>query len=362
MNSQIIQSYCPSQTQINRENILKSLRPYLFPYLLKFCIAFLIVFTCSAQYIENSFPAPSDHITGLVAYYNLHAVDSLQKVIYEIDLWSGEVLDTIPIPWVSCSPVGLAIRPDSIMFAESGSALIHVMTMDGDSVGSIDLSVHGLQTITGLSYHISGDLYIADASSNTIYVYELPLGSGNISEYFTLQSCPEIHDIGAGIYWVEVAVACEDTVSPVRIYNSSSSYTSLDFGDYSSAVGVGTASEGNRFYFSDPDMGMIHRYCMDMGGISGHGESNPEIKCSIPNPVEGDTEMQLHMRSSGEVNVVVSDISGREVMFVYEGGLAEGTHSIPVCLKDLPSGVYLLNVQCDDSFSVTEFTLLNSSR
>ncbi len=327
---------------------------------IKVCVTLLLVFTCSAQYIENSCPAPSEHITGLAG--ELYAIDSLQKVVYELNPWSGEVLDTIPIPWVPCSPVGLAIRPDSIIFAESGSALIHVMTMDGDSVGSIDLSVHGLQSITGLSCYISGDLYLADASSNTIYVYELPLGSGNISEYFTLQSCPEIHDIGAGIYWVEVAVACEDTVSPVRVYNSSSSYTPLDFGDYSSAVGVGTASEGNRFYFSDPDMGMIHRYCMDMGGISGQGSHTTEIKCSIPNPVEGDTEMQLHLRSSGEVSAVVSDISGREVISVYEGVLAEGTHLIPVYMKDLPSGVYLMKVRCDDSFSVTEFTLLNSYR
>ena len=318
-----------------------------------------MVFTCSAQYIENSFPAPSEHITGLAG--ELYAIDSLQKVVYDLNPWTGEVFDTIPIPWVPCSPVGLAVGADSLIFAESGSAVIRVMTMDGDSVGSIDLSAHGLQSITGLSCYIPGDLYLADASSNTIYLYELPLGSGNISEYFTLDSCPEIHDIGAGIYWVEVAVACEDTISPVRVYSSSSSYTPLDFGDYSSAVGVGTASEGNRFYFSDPEMGMIHRYCMDMGGISGHAESNPEIKCSIPNPVEGETEMQLHMRSSGEVNVVVSDISGREVISVYEGALTEGTHSIDVNLNNLPSGVYLIKVRCDDNFSVTEFTLLNSS-
>jgi len=107
---------------------------------------------------------------------------------------------------------------------------------------------------------------------------------------------------------------------------------------------------------------MIHRYCMDMGGISGQGSHTPEIKISIPNPVEGDTEMQLHIQSSGEVNVVVSDISGREVISVYEGVLAEGTHSIAVHLKNLPSGVYLMKVRCGDNCSITEFTLLNSSR
>ena len=328
---------------------------------IKVCVTLLLVFTCSAQYIENSCPAPSEHITGLAG--ELYAIDSLQNVVYKLNPWSGNVLDTIPIPWVPCSPVGLAIGVDSLIFAESGSALIRVMTMDGDSVGSIDLSVHGLQSITGLcSFHFSSTerLYIMDAVTNTIYEYNLPLGSGDISELLTLQSCPEVHDIANTCYGV--AVACEDSLSPVRIYWDSVNYYTLSYGDYSSAVGVGTASEGNRFYFSDPDMGMIHRYCMDMGGISGQGSHTPEIIISIPNPVEGDTEMQLHLRSSGEVSVAVSDISGREVISVYEGMLAEGTHSIPVYLKDLPSGVYLMKVRCDDSFSVTEFTMINSSR
>jgi len=326
---------------------------------IKFYLTLLIVFTCSAQYIENSIPAPSEHITGLAG--ELYAIDSLQKVVYDLNPWTGEVFDTIPIPWTQCSPVGLAIRPDSIIFAESGSALIHVMTMDGDSVGSIDLSVHGLQTITGLcAFYSPQKLHIIDSATNTIYDYTLPLGSGNISELFTLQSCPEVHDIANTCYGV--AVACEDSLSPVRIYWDSVNYYTLSYGDYSSAVGVGTALEGNRFYFSDPDMGMIHRYCMDMGGISGQGSHTPEIKISIPNPVEGDTEMQLHIQSSGEVYAVVSDISGREVISVYEGALTEGTHSIAVHLNNLPNGVYLMKVRCDDNFSVTEFTLLNSSR
>lgn len=328
-----------------------------------FCLTLLIAFTCSAQYIENSCPAPSENITGLVEGYNTHlyAIDSVLKVVFEIQPWSGEVFNTIPIPWVPCSPVGLAIGVDSLIFAESGSAVIRVMTMEGDSIGSLDLSVHGLQRITGLcsfnSYH-PDKLHIMDAATNTIYEYAFPLGSGNISELFTLQDCPEVHDIANTYYGV--AVACEDPLSPVRIYESQSFFMPIEYAG--SAVGVGTAWEGNRFYFNDPDSGMINRYCMDMGGISGHGTNTPEIECSIPNPVEGDAEVQLHLRSSGEVSVIVSDISGRNMVSVFEGTLAEGTHSIPVYMKELPSGVYLMKIRCDDDFSVTEFTLLNSSR
>ena len=102
---------------------------------------------------------------------------------------------------------GFAIGADSLIFAESGSAVLHVMTMDGDSVGSIDLSVDGLQSITGLSSFTEHYLYLADISSSTVYRYELPLGSGNISVCFSLENYTEIHDIGAGIYGSGVAVA-----------------------------------------------------------------------------------------------------------------------------------------------------------
>lgn len=318
----------------------------------------LLAFTCSAQYIENSFPAPSEYITGLAESGNLYAIDSLYQIVYEIDCWSGEIFDTIPLPWISCSPVGLALNADTLMFAESGSALIYAMTIDGVPIGCFDLEVHGLHDITGLSCHNSNDLFLADASSNTIYVYDLPLGSGNISEYFTLQNCPEIHDIGAGIYDAGIAVACEDTLSPVRVYYTSSSYTSLFYGDFSSAVGVGTAWEGNRFYFSDPDMGLIHRYCMDMGGIARSTSGNNRISLDFPNPVISSTEMHVNISGGGEVSAIVVDLSGRKVLRLFEGYLSDGEHLIPIPADELPCGIYLVSVFCDEEQACDILTLV----
>jgi hypothetical protein len=316
--------------------------------------------SASAQFIENSCPAPSDHITGITE--GVFVVDSMLKVVYDMNGWTGEVYDTIPIPFSGCSPVGLARRADSLMFAGGGTAMIFVMSVYGDSVGTYDFSDSGIYSISGLSCPWE-DLYIADDSTNTIWRTDLPLGAGPLTEFLNLQDCPRIHDIGM-VYYDMVAVACEDPVSPVRIYFSPTEYMPIDFqtGECESAVGVGTCSEGNRFWFSDPDMGMIHRYCCDMGSVSGTDPETPGVVMGTPNPVTGNTQLQLHLPMAGEVSVMLLDVAGRLLDQVFLGYLDMGEHTIPLEVEGLHAGVYLLRAGLDNLISEHRFTILRNNK
>lgn len=318
-------------------------------------ISLLLAAVSFSQYIENSCPAPSDHITGITG--EVLAIDSMLKIVYDMNGWTGEVYDTIPVPFSECSPVGLAMSGDSLMFAGSGSAMIYVMSITGDSIGTYDVSDSGIYSISGLSCPWE-DLYIADDSTNIIWRTDLPLGSGPVTQFLALEDCPLIHDIGM-VYYEQVAVACEDEASPVRIYWSPTEYEMIWFqpGECESAVGVGTCSEGNRFWFSDPELGMIHRYCCDMGGVTVE-DPEPAIGISLPNPTKGDAVAEIQMPCAGEVSIMVTDMAGRTVMEVFEGNLVSGSHTIPLDLEGMPSGIYLLRAELQDRISAQQFTLL----
>jgi len=318
-------------------------------------ISLLLAAVSLSQYIENSCPAPSDHITGITG--EVLAIDSMLKIVYDMNGWTGEVYDTIPVPFSECSPVGLAMSGDSLMFAGSGSAIIYVMSITGDSIGTYDVSDSGIYSISGLSCPWE-DLYIADDSTNIIWRTDLPLGSGPVSQFLALENCPLIHDIGM-VYYDQVAVACEDEASPVRIYWSPTEYEMIWFqpGECESAVGVGTCSEGNRFWFSDPELGMIHRYCCDMGGISEEGPGQ-EVGISLPNPMTGNSPASIWLPVPGEVSITVTDISGRTVGELMRGFAPEGELIVPLELEMYPAGSYVLRVTHCGITATRQFTIL----
>lgn len=310
----------------------------------------------AAQYIENSCPAPGGHLTGLAEWGEVYAVDSLEMEIYYFDGWSGEVYDTIPVPFPGCSPVGLAYCGDSLIVAGGGSAMLYVMSTEGSPIGTYDLSDSGVFSISGLCCW--EDLYIADDSTNIIWRTDLPLGSGPVTQFLALENCPRIHDIGV-VYYDQVAVACEDEASPVRIYWGPTEYEIIWFqpGECESAVGVGTCGEGNRFWFSDPEMGMIHRYCCDMGGVSGE-DPEPAVGISMPNPLTGRAVTEVQLPCAGAASITVTDMAGRTVREVFEGGLSSGTNRIPLDLDGFPAGSYLLRVTFHGTTATRQFTLL----
>lgn len=291
------------------------------------------------QYIEFSFPSPSPHISGLTFNGDLFALDSLTGVLYKMNGFNGTVLDTISIPETPNPPVGLASYGDTLWFAESGTGIIYKIDVHGNELAVYDLSDSGPQSITGLARYLwDEDMYIMDASSTTLYILETPIGSSPVTVVLAIEDCPEVHDISGPLDEFTVAVACEDSISPVRLYYSPTSYMPLDFGEYASAVGV-ASWDGCRFYFSDPEMGMIHRYCVNMGGITPDPSSfTGSTLIPVSNPSPYALEFRLDLREDISLALRLVNLSGRLIEEIPEENFSAGIHHVR--FEYLSPGVY----------------------
>ncbi len=194
----------------------------------------IILLACTAfsQAIEWSFPAPSDHITGLACEgQTVYAVDSLDCMVYAVNYHTGALLGTVQLPTMEKKAVGLALSDDTLYFAESGTAVVHAMTTGGQPAGTWDYSGFGIASITGLDEYYWGGtwrLYFIDSAANVIYSIDLPLGTSDPVERIALLNCPEVHDISAPRYGdMFYPVACNDPVSPVRMYYEPDAYEVL---------------------------------------------------------------------------------------------------------------------------------------
>ncbi len=320
-------------------------------------VCVLLTGLVQAQFIEWSFPAPSENISGLAGLYVL---DSLDCLIYVVEDVTGAVLDTIELPPLSNPAVGLAANTDSLWFAESGTAIIHAIDYDGNLLGSWDFSDTGIQTISGigiLSQSMTDYMYLLDSSDRSVYVLEMPIGSQPIQCLFTISHSIEVYDLCAEVEF-GIPIACNDEVSPVRIYNSASHYEPLGYGTYASAVGVGTCDGGSRFWFNDPEMGLIHRYCVNMGGI-GSESSNPIAPLTfdiLPNPALMSATLSYHLVAGGLTSVQLYDVVGRVIWSDFMGYRPPGYHNI---ILELPGpGVYFVRMTSGDVTATQPFTVI----
>jgi len=327
------------------------------------CSVLLIILRASAafcQFVEWSFPAPSDHITGLACDYGtVYALDSLDCMVYAVHYSTGALQGTLQLPAFEKKAVGLALLEDTLYFAESGTAIVHAMTTDGEPAGVWDFSGSDISSISGLDALAWGDprLYFIDSATSIIYSIDLPLSTNVPVERIALLNCPEVHDISApryGDYYYPVA--CNDPVSPVRMYSGPDEYEVLGYGSYAGAVGVAAASEDSRFYFSDPALGAIHRYCMDMGAV-GEGTMIPLFTALrvAPNPSTGAVDIVFTLADGERVSVEVFDTAGRAV-FTEEGEFSAGTCTAIV--DGLPSGAYHLRLSGTGWSETADFSVL----
>jgi hypothetical protein len=298
-----------------------------------------------AQYIEFSFEAPSDNISGLAlvtaGYGYLYALDSTMCALIRMHPTSGTVYDTIPLsPQPSAAPVGLASLDDSLWYAEAGTGLVHKVGVDGVELAVHDLSDSGPESITGIAWgHSEDEAYVIDGPSRTVYTIDGSIGGSPPEVYLVLSDCPEVHGICGPVDYYMLGVACDDPDAPVRLYWSPDDYDTLYFGDFESAVAM-AQWDWCRFYFSDPEIGMIHRYCCNMGG------TEPESSAGMggmrllveDNPSYGLLRLRLSVPEGGSPGLRLVDVAGRVVDALPAGQFTAGTHMVE--FQGLEPGVY----------------------
>ncbi len=66
---------------------------------------------------------------------------------------------------------------------------------------------------------------------------------------------------------------------------------------------------------------------------------------SYPNPFSNQTTIELTLHNAGQVNIGISDITGKIVVTLVSGYKQEGIHKINWNAEGLPAGIYFLRLQ-----------------
>lgn len=79
---------------------------------------------------------------------------------------------------------------------------------------------------------------------------------------------------------------------------------------------------------------------------------------NYPNPFNPSTEITYSIPGSGQVQLVVTDLLGKEVRRLVDGYRAAGSHRVQFNAAGLPSGIYLYRLSWNDQQSTRRMTLL----
>ena len=304
------------------------------------CILAILSSAGMGQYIEATFPAPCGNITGLTCHWSgVLVIDGTELNLYRIDHATGEVYSTVSLPGFVNYPVGLGVMDSTVYFAESGTALVYSMKLDGTYLETWNFADSGLVSITGIDFMGDDDLFLIDESDRSVYRLEIPMGIQPMYKMFTISDDIEVYDIGWDVEGVPVA--CNDPVSPVRFYWDDDDYTPLGTGTYMSASGVGVSWDG-RIYFSDPMMNAIHRYCPNMGGTGGEEEARTEgLGLRIAdNPVaSGLASIIITCENPTILGFSVFNLLGRMVLDIPEQRYERGINTVSI--QSILPGIYI---------------------
>lgn len=86
--------------------------------------------------------------------------------------------------------------------------------------------------------------------------------------------------------------------------------------------------------------------------------SNYELAQNYPNPFNPSTNIQFTTAESGNVNLTVYDMLGREVKTLVNGYINSGVHSVSFNAKNLSSGIYIYRLKTNDKVMSKRMTLL----
>jgi hypothetical protein len=77
----------------------------------------------------------------------------------------------------------------------------------------------------------------------------------------------------------------------------------------------------------------------------------------LPNPTRNDFVISFDVIKSGDMRIVLTDLSGREVLDIYDGFVSDGMFTHTVTTSNFARGIYLLNILIDGNSTVEKVVL-----
>ncbi len=78
----------------------------------------------------------------------------------------------------------------------------------------------------------------------------------------------------------------------------------------------------------------------------------------FPNPFNNQTKIKISLPNSGEVELIIYDLLGREIQKIYKGVLENGVHEFEFIASELSSGIYFLQLRSDNIFVNKKLVLI----
>mgnify|MGYP006298571801 FL=1 len=82
------------------------------------------------------------------------------------------------------------------------------------------------------------------------------------------------------------------------------------------------------------------------------------LEQNYPNPFNPTTTISFQLKKTGETRLVIYDLLGHEMQVLLNKPMPAGTHSIEMNATDMPSGIYLYQLQSSGQTSTKKMTIL----
>ncbi|MFK5855160.1 MAG: T9SS type A sorting domain-containing protein [Bacteroidota bacterium] len=218
-------------------------------------------------------------------------------------------------------------------------------------IACIDVDIHDANKVFAVfsNYGVKSIYYSEDAGENWINV------SGNLEE--------NVDGSGAGpsVRWVKSLNYEEGTAyfagTSIGLFSTTALNAEQTIWKQESPEQIGTimvdmidaresdgfvaiATQGNGMYSTNFDPSLSVSELLN----------NQSIKINnYPNPFRNQTTIEYELTQSGNVDLSLMDVNGRFLKLLFEGQKQIGTHSIQLNASGLNSGVYILDLQLDNS-------------
>ncbi len=114
------------------------------------------------------------------------------------------------------------------------------------------------------------------------------------------------------------------------------------------------------YIVDDPQVELIRNYRIVVNDVKDPPETFP-VKFALdnpyPNPFNSQTSLKFSLPVSGQVELSLTDIGGREVISLASAEFGAGTHQLTLGAGDLPTGLYLIRMEAG-AFKASERVLL----
>jgi len=92
-------------------------------------------------------------------------------------------------------------------------------------------------------------------------------------------------------------------------------------------------------------------------GLSSY-DNTPSANLKVfPNPANDNISVDFETAQSSEVNLSITDLTGKKIQEIYNGKLNSGKYNYPISATNIPSGLYLVNLNINGNSTRQKITI-----